>query len=61
MIFKIDRPYINILVKSSILSMNDKIIAIENSEQKLTCQIDANPPATSIYWTINSTIVVSSK
>lgn len=32
---------------------------MENTEQKLVCQIDANPAATSIYWTINGTNVVS--
>lgn len=60
--FLLDRPSVKILAKTSISSSTeDKIIAIENTEQRLTCQIDANPPATSIYWTMNSTTVVSRK
>lgn len=53
------RPLINIVSESPTSSINEKIIAFENTEQKLTCQIDANPPATSIYWTINGTQIVN--
>lgn len=58
---QLDRPLINIVSESSIPSIDDKIIAFENTEQKLTCQIDANPPATSIYWTINGTQIINRK
>ncbi|CAF0934749.1 unnamed protein product [Adineta steineri] len=55
------RPYIKILAEPSLSSssIDEKIIGIEYTEQKFTCQIDANPAATSVYWTINSTNIVS--
>ncbi|CAF0774952.1 unnamed protein product [Adineta steineri] len=55
------RPYIKILAEPSLSSssIDEKIIGIEYTEQKFTCQIDANPAATSVYWTINSTNIIS--
>jgi hypothetical protein len=38
---------------------NEKLIGIEDNKQKLTCEIDANPAATSVYWTINGTNIIS--
>ena len=55
----IDRPYIKIAEESSLFASEEKIVSLEATEQKLTCQIDANPSATSIYWTLNGTQIVS--
>lgn len=58
----IDRPYVEIVAEPFLISSNnERIIGIESREQKLTCQIDANPAATSVYWTINGTNIVSRK
>ncbi|CAF3742114.1 unnamed protein product [Adineta steineri] len=57
------RPYVNILEEITIFSSEQnqirKIIGIENRQQNLTCQIDANPPPTAIYWMTNETTIVS--
>ena len=57
---ELDRPYVKI-VEHPILSASqqDKLIAMEYTELKLTRLIDANPAATSIYWTINGTTILS--
>ncbi|CAF0851701.1 unnamed protein product [Adineta ricciae] len=54
------RPYVKIVAEPFLISSNnERIVGIESREQKLTCQIDANPAATSVYWTINGTNIVS--
>jgi hypothetical protein len=58
-VFCIDRPYIKILAEPSLMFTNEKLIGIEDNKQKLTCEIDANPAATSVYWTINGTNIIS--
>ena len=60
-IFHIDRPYVEIRTEPMLHITKEKIIGIESHEQELTCEIDANPAATSIYWTINSTNIISRK
>jgi hypothetical protein len=37
------------------------IIGIEQHEQNLTCQFEANPLPTAIYWLNNGTTIVSRK
>ncbi|CAF1280563.1 unnamed protein product [Rotaria sordida] len=53
------RPYVEILAQPSLFITNEKLIGIESNEQRLTCLIDANPTVTSVYWTINSTNIIS--
>ncbi|UJR15729.1 hypothetical protein I4U23_002664 [Adineta vaga] len=57
------RPYVNILEETTIFSseLNQirTIIGIESRQQNLTCQYDANPPPTAIYWISNDTTIVS--
>lgn len=60
-IFPIDRPDVEIRTEPTLHITKEKIIGIESLEQKLTCEIDANPAATSVYWTINSTNIISRK
>lgn len=56
----IDRPYVTIVEQPPMLfAKDDRFITIEESELKLTCQIDANPEASSIYWTMNGTTILS--
>ncbi|CAF2499193.1 unnamed protein product [Rotaria sp. Silwood2] len=53
------RPYVEILAQPSLFITNEKLIGIESNEQRLTCLINANPAVTSVYWTINSTNIIS--
>ena len=57
---QIDRPYVRILEETTLVS-DERLVGIEHDEQNLTCQFEANPPPTSIYWITNGTTIVSRK
>lgn len=62
---QIDRPYVKILEETTILSNErdriKRLVGIEQYEQNFTCQFQANPPPTSIYWITDGTTIVSRK